>query len=289
LCDGTAISRSTYADLYGVIGNIFAVSAALTTRASDSQGDLTFGYTNHGLTVGGATLKLRFYRVVNIASVNTSTDEITSSVPHTFSTAEKVRVSTTGTLPGGLSAVTDYYVRSVSGSVLTLHPTATDANNNTNKTNLTSAGTGTHTLFGQDEASRTNMGISAVSGDVVTVSGGSGSILPPANTNIFVEGDSSLFFLPDMRGRSAIGAGQGASLTNRVLGTQVGAETHTLTIAEMPAHNHGVSIAGTGSTSGWNPNGIRNPSVPFNTANTGGGGSHNNMQPSLALNFIIKT
>lgn len=58
------------------------------------------------------------------------------------------------------------------------------------------------------------------------------------------QGDGSATFnVPDLRSRSPIGAGQGAGLTNRALGSTTGAEIVTLTSAQsgMPAHGHGLN------------------------------------------------
>lgn len=49
------------------------------------------------------------------------------------------------------------------------------------------------------------------------------------------------FALPDMRGRMLVHDGQGPGLTPRTLGERGGAETHTLTPSQMPAHTHGVA------------------------------------------------
>lgn len=54
----------------------------------------------------------------------------------------------------------------------------------------------------------------------------------------------STFNVPDLRGRSLIGKGQGSTAeagqaaTNFALGSKGGAETHTLTTVQMPAHSH---------------------------------------------------
>ena len=57
-----------------------------------------------------------------------------------------------------------------------------------------------------------------------------------------------------------VGAGQGSGLTNRALAAAGGAETHTLSINELPAHTHeiGSSPSNTPTTGGQtrlNPNG----------------------------------
>jgi microcystin-dependent protein len=53
---------------------------------------------------------------------------------------------------------------------------------------------------------------------------------------------TTTFALPDMRGRMAVGQGQGPGLSPYVLGQVGGAESHTLAINEMPAHTHRSAI-----------------------------------------------
>jgi microcystin-dependent protein len=54
-------------------------------------------------------------------------------------------------------------------------------------------------------------------------------------------GSGANFNVPDMRGRMALGAGQGTGLTNRALAAKGGEEAHVLTIAELAQHNHSAS------------------------------------------------
>ena len=53
---------------------------------------------------------------------------------------------------------------------------------------------------------------------------------------------NNTFTLPDMRGRCPIGVGTGASLTARTLGSNVGAETVTLSEANMASHTHATTV-----------------------------------------------
>jgi microcystin-dependent protein len=98
--------------------------------------------------------------------------------------------------------------------------------------------------------------------------------------------DADHFVTPDMRSRTVIGVGQGAGLTNRSMNDEVGEETHLLTTAETPAHTHGV---GRGTTAGAGTGVVRatNQTTTQLTDSTGGGGAHQNMQPSRALQYYI--
>ena len=99
--------------------------------------------------------------------------------------------------------------------------------------------------------------------------------------------------LPDMRGRAVIGSGTGSGLTARTHGTKGGAETHTLATTEIPEHNHAITVQGantSGSTGGYFApgSGSLTWSGGATAANTGGGEAHANMQPWIAINYIIK-
>lgn len=117
-------------------------------------------------------------------------------------------------------------------------------------------------------------------------------------------GAGANFNVPDLRGRTVVGVGQGSGLTLRNLADTVGAETHTLIVPQIPSHSHTNPPHGH-SVSAAAPNLTTiGPGVPEPTAvplpattgftsividNTGGDGAHNNMQPSLALTYAIIT
>jgi microcystin-dependent protein len=110
------------------------------------------------------------------------------------------------------------------------------------------------------------------------------------------------FALPDLRGRAPIHPGQGAGLSSYTRGQSGGVETVTLSGNQMPSHTHTVNGS---SSNGFtdNPGGslqARSPSaIPrfgptpdtnladSAVAGAGSGQPHNNMGPSIALNFII--
>lgn len=113
------------------------------------------------------------------------------------------------------------------------------------------------------------------------------------------------FGLPDLRGRCAMHAGHGPGLTDRKLGQKIGSETVTLTTNEIPAHNHLASLHGE-STAADKQNPANNllagaqsyaapiaadnktmASESIQVQNTGGGQSHNNIQPVQVVNYII--
>jgi len=86
------------------------------------------------------------------------------------------------------------------------------------------------------------------------------------------------FALPDLRGRTPLGTGQGPGLPNIILGEMSGSPTHTLIITEMPAHNHtagatGLTVSLSASTAAATSNTPGNTLVPAVLPTIGGGPS----------------
>jgi len=104
---------------------------------------------------------------------------------------------------------------------------------------------------------------------------------------------STTFNVPDLRGRSPIGDGQGAGLTLRVLGQSGGEEEHALTIAELPSHDHNLNLKAdtvVGTTTNVVALGNAQTSTFVGkTDGTGGNSKHNTMHPYGVVHWVIKT
>jgi microcystin-dependent protein len=114
--------------------------------------------------------------------------------------------------------------------------------------------------------------------------------------------DGTHFNLPDLRGRIPVGVGTGtgggasgtglptggSALTAVALATWKGEETHQLIVSEMPSHSHSLPYSTSGGGTSIGTNAAQNFTTP-NTGTTGGDGAHNNIQPVMGVNFIIKT
>ena len=110
------------------------------------------------------------------------------------------------------------------------------------------------------------------------------------------------FALPNLNGRFAIHQGQGTGLSARTIGAQVGEQQVTLQINQLPTHNHAANCSANGAVA--NPKGnfwATDPSgniAPYSTsapngqmaplaAGSVGGQPHNNLQPYVAISYII--
>lgn len=111
------------------------------------------------------------------------------------------------------------------------------------------------------------------------------------------------FALPDLRGRAVLQQGTGPGLPTYRLGQRGGEEHITLTESQLPPHSHTGKINASNSVGAENSpagNHIANHVGAFSEDvtsgsklegvemnNTGGGQSHTNVQPYLAVSYII--
>jgi microcystin-dependent protein len=120
------------------------------------------------------------------------------------------------------------------------------------------------------------------------------------------------FGLPDLRGRVAIGKGQGAGLSSYPLGSRGGQERVTLVETQIPSHDHtAASVANAVMPAGNSNDAVNNfwaddagvssgtyhtgpanaemnaSAISTTVNNAGGGQNHENRQPYLAMNYII--
>jgi microcystin-dependent protein len=103
------------------------------------------------------------------------------------------------------------------------------------------------------------------------------------------------FGLPDLQGRVPLHNGSGFTL-----GERGGEQAHTLTISELPAHNHPVNASSNAANASvptgafWADGAKSNYAASSNTGMdpasvvaTGGSQAHLNLSPFLTLNFCI--
>lgn len=220
ICDGSSLLRSSYADLFAAIGTTYGAADGSHFNIPDLRGRGVIGVGANRWTFTFAS-----------TDVNTGNEQITVTASPEFITGRKVQLTTTGTLPTGLSLATDYYIIVVDSTHIQLASSLANAIAGT-AINLTGQGSGTNT--------GTHTG------------------------------------------------------TTRSLADHGGEENHATKVTEMPSHAHSLDQVSSGGTD--NNGNLSRAANPGSTAgsnyvsnSTGGSAAHNNMQPFLALNHIIKT
>jgi len=107
-------------------------------------------------------------------------------------------------------------------------------------------------------------------------------------TTFGVGDGSSTFNVPDCRSRFPRATGTGTGLSNVSQNATGGAESKTLTSADIPAHTHGLATGGLSGLAGATTY-VQGPGSSVQTGSYGGGGSFSLMNPWIGLNCIIKT
>ena len=137
LCDGAAVSRTTFAALFAIASTTYGVGDGATTfNVPDLRARLPLGR-------GAGTFTLSFAST----DVVVATDTITVPTNTSLYDGTVVRLTTTGTLPTGLSLATDYFVVRVSATTIRLATTIANALAATPVVvDITAQGSGTNTV-----------------------------------------------------------------------------------------------------------------------------------------------
>jgi hypothetical protein len=106
------------------------------------------------------------------SDVDTS-DESINITSHNFLTGDKIQLTTTGTLPTGLSTGTDYYVIKVDADNLKLAASESDADDGTAIDITAASGGGTHTISGQEWTQNLQV---AIADDAIFTTGDLGAV-----------------------------------------------------------------------------------------------------------------
>lgn len=215
MCDGTAVSRATYAALFAIMCS----------------------------TIGTFTVTIASPGVVTLAS-------------HGLQTGDSLYFTTTGALPTGLAINTRYWV------------IKNDANTFWLATSLANALTATK----------------------IDTSGSQSGVHTAKDAAHGIGDGTTTFNVPDKRGKVGVGRDVSDTTSFGGLGQTGGAKTHVLLEAELAAHTHtiGVSTSGT-SGSVIKANSVLATGETLTSSSTGSNTGHNNLQPYVAENYIIKT
>lgn len=209
--------------------------------------------------------------VLGAVTVTIASPAVFTLSSHGLSVGDRIRLSTTGALPTGLAASTDYFVSAVPSS--------------------------------------STFRVSATLGGSDVNTSGSQSGVHTAQYFPYGAGDGSTTFgLPDLRGRAFIGAdAMGGTAASRITsgnsgiyGGAIGAaggderlHQHTHSVTD-PGHTHsGVLVSGSANVGVGSDTAVQNGSTASATtgitiANAGSGAAQN-VQPSLVGSYIIKT
>jgi len=278
--DGSAVSRTTYADLFAVVGTTYGAGNGSTTfNLPDSRGRVS----------------------VNLNTADTQFATLGQKY------GEKTHLLTLAELPAH-----NHGPGTDNGSYVT--PAGSYYGLGTAGGLTYTGGSGAHNVIQPSIVKRTAIkfrpapGSQSLSPAATSIEGYWTSATVPPTGYLFEDGaavsrttyadlfaaigttygagnGSTTFNLPDSRGRVGVNLST-AEAEFAAMGQKYGEKTHLLTIAEMPSHNHG---SGTNGVSYLTPLGSNyGLTAPLPAVNAGGGQAHNVIQPSMVKRFAIK-
>ena len=216
LCDGRSLNKNKYKKLFDKIGYSFGGSGN-TFRLPDLR-NKTLGFTNTSTVDSNGTVG-NVYELIDTVDTGSDTITVTSNTDKWITGMAVTFPTTTGTLPSPINSSTTYYVIRINSTSIKLASSLSNAvlytATNATQLNLTTTGTGIHTMR--------------------------------------------------------------HTLNTRSLGESSGAETHGLSISEMPAHNHGTAASDQIAT-----NNTTSSDTHDHTGSTGSAGAHTHTASSAS-------
>ena len=139
-CDGSAVSRTTYANLFAVVSTAYGVGDGSSTfNLPDLKARFPLGYAS------SAPTKVFTFASRSSDTITVTSDVLTNSTTNELQTGQKVRYVTTSSAITGLTNNTDYYLIRVAYNQFKLATTIQNANKAT-AISLSSDGSGTQTF-----------------------------------------------------------------------------------------------------------------------------------------------
>lgn len=289
---------------------IYDVSTGNWTRARDFDGAYDVVTGTRVFVVGGATYALFEFAVSTAGEITIDSSSISFTELGQTSAAASAAAAAVSAAAAAASAAAALGQIWTTGDVkLTLKTTADTGWRLFDDGSIGDASSGATYHTADAQALFTLMYGNFADADCAIQTSVGGATTRAAQTNAATAWAAHCrIFLPKTLGRALAIAGSGSGLTARALGKAVGEETHTLTTTEIAAHTHTATVtdpehvhtqvgvndqsgsgAGSGTASGAQANtGSSTTGITVANANAGGDGAHNNMQPTVFLNAMIK-
>lgn len=139
-CDGSAVSRTTYANLFAVTSTTYGTGDGSTTfNLPDLKARFPLGYS------ASAPTKVFTFSSRSSDTITVTSDVLTNSSTNELQTGQKVNFVSSGTTITGLTSGVDYYIIRIAYNQFKLATSVANANSGTAIT-LSGDGTGTRTF-----------------------------------------------------------------------------------------------------------------------------------------------
>ncbi|MGU3493369.1 tail fiber protein [Xanthobacteraceae bacterium A53D] len=282
-CNGQALSRTDYATLFAVLGTAFGAGNGSTTfNLPDFRGRVSAGKDNMGGTTAGRLT------AAGSGITGTTLGAAGGSQTHTLTTAQLAAHNHTASTNS--TGAHNHTATATAGGAHTHAASASSAGAHTHSGTAASAGAHTHTGSSASAGAHAHTGTTSSAGEhthdymrpqlaapgpIIQVGNNLGSLTIPtspagAHTHTFTTGSSGAH-------SHDITVASGGAHTHEVTTVSAGAHAHDITVTGIGNHTHTVTTESAGAHS-----------HTVTVVNSGSGAAHNNTQPTIILNKIIR-